>query len=75
MPGKAGEALIAELIAHIKRPGGQYWHKYEVGDAVMWDNWRFIHAASGTLGRYVRTIWSVTLNPGPEFGRLAQQAA
>jgi len=74
-PGADGQALIDELTAHITRPEAQYWHKYEVGDAVLWDNWRFIHAASGTLGRYVRTIWSVTLNPGPEFGQLAQHAA
>jgi alpha-ketoglutarate-dependent taurine dioxygenase len=69
MPGAEGEALIAELHQHILQPQFQYWHRYHVGDAVLWDNWCFIHAASGTRGRYARTLWSVAMKVPIELGR------
>jgi taurine dioxygenase len=71
MPGSDGNALIEQLVDHIKQPQFQYWHSYQVGDALLWDNWRFLHAASGTPGRYVRTLWSITILGGPELGRFA----
>ncbi len=74
LPGAEGEALMTELIAHITQAKFQYWHAYEPGDAVAWDNWRFLHAASGTPGRCVRTIWSVSINAGPEIGRRLEAA-
>jgi taurine dioxygenase len=73
MPGSDGNALIEQLVDHIKEPQFQYWHSYQVGDALLWDNWRFLHAASGTPGRYVRTLWSITILGGPELGRIAAQ--
>jgi taurine dioxygenase len=75
MPEDEGRALIAELIAFIQKPEFQYWHSYQPGDAVIWDNWRFLHAAGGTAGRYVRTIWSVTVDSGPELGRPLESLA
>ena len=75
MPGSEGNALIEELVGHIKQPKFHYWHSYQVGDAVLWDNWRFLHAASGTPGRYVRTLWSITLLGGPELGRVIAKTA
>ena len=69
LPGKEGENLVDEVCAHLLQEKFQYWHKYNVGDAVLWDNWRFLHAAGGTIGRYVRTIWSITLNNGPALAR------
>ncbi len=64
MPGDEGEMLIAELVEHLKQPKFQYWH-----------NWRFLHAASGTPGRYVRTLWSITIESGPHLGRELSAAA
>lgn len=75
MPGEAGMALIEELVEHITQPKFQYWHRYRVGDALIWDNWRSIHAASGTPGRYVRTIWSIVIQGGPKVGRMLAEAA
>jgi taurine dioxygenase len=75
MPGPDGAALSQQLIEHITQPKFQYWHRYRIGDAVLWDNWRFLHAASGTPGRYARTVWCMTLQSGPEFGREVAQAA
>ena len=72
LPEAEGKALIQEVIAQITRPEAQYWHAYKPGDAVMWDNWRFIHAASGTIGRYPRTVWVMALKSGPALGRLVE---
>lgn len=75
IPGDEGAALIAEVIAHLTQPKFQYWHSYRVGDALLWDNWRFIHAASGTLNRYARTMWTMTLSAGPDLGRVVEDQA
>ncbi len=69
MPGSEGDALLNELVEFVKQPCFQYWHTYAVGDAALWDNWRFIHSAGGTPGRYVRTLWSISIKGGPELGR------
>lgn len=68
MPGQEGRVLLDELIAHLTAEKFQYWHRYRKGDALIWDNWRFLHAASGTPGRYVRTLWTVMVKGGPEIG-------
>ena len=75
LSGPAGEALLARLEAHITQPQFQYWHQYRTGDAVLWDNWRFLHGASGTPGRHVRTLWSMSINPGPLLGMTTEEAA
>jgi taurine dioxygenase len=75
MPGSDGEALVEDLKLHIKQPKFQYWHKYRVGDAVLWDNWRSVHAASGTPGKYVRTLWSIVIQGGPVIGAEMPKAA
>jgi taurine dioxygenase len=68
IPGAEGDELVEELKRHVLQPKFQYWHQYRAGDAVIWDNWRSLHAASGTPGRYVRTLWSVVIKNGPELG-------
>ena len=75
MPGPDGEALLEELKRHIIQSRFQYWHSYEIGDFVLWDNWRFLHKAGGTLGRYVRTLWSISIVGDREFGCLYRKAA
>ena len=73
LPGEEGRALLDRLIAHIRQPQFAYWHGYRRHDVVAWDNWRFLHAAGGTPGRYRRTLWSVVIRGGPTFGRTLEQ--
>jgi taurine dioxygenase len=75
MPGPDGDALIETLKAHVLQSRFQYWHQYQVGDAVIWDNWRSLHAASGTPGRYVRTLWSIVIDKGPDLGYPLEKGA
>lgn len=70
LPGEEGRALIDELIEHMTQPQFIYWHRYAPGDIAAWDNWRFLHTAEGTPGRYVRLIWSVVIRGGPVMGRV-----
>jgi taurine dioxygenase len=72
LPGEEGRALLDELIAHIRKPEFAYWHSYRPGDLLAWDNWRFLHAAGGTPGKYRRTMWTVVIRGGPVFGRIIE---
>jgi taurine dioxygenase len=38
-----------------------YWHKWELTDMVLWDNWRFVHAASGNDPKYTRHLQRTTI--------------
>ena len=46
LPASEGEALIAELRAHIDSERFRYTHKWSVGDIVYWDNQAVLHARS-----------------------------
>lgn len=70
IPGPEGRALLDELIAHSLQEQFIYWHRYDPGDLVIWDNWRMMHAASGTKGRYRRLMYRTTIKGDVEFGRV-----
>lgn len=38
--------FVRDLTAHACRPAFQYRHKWSVGDAVLWDNRRMLHAGT-----------------------------
>lgn len=46
LPASEGEALIAELRAHIQNERFRYTHRWKVGDIVYWDNQAVLHARS-----------------------------
>ena len=39
-------SLLDELMAHATQDKYQYWHKWRVGDLVMWDNRCLLHKAN-----------------------------
>lgn len=45
-PEDEAKSFIAELTEHACRPDFQYCHKWQVGDAVLWDNRRVLHAGT-----------------------------
>jgi taurine dioxygenase len=63
-----GRDLLEHLLQHVRNPQFAYWHSYLPGDVVVWDNWRMMHAASGTKGRYRRTMHRTVIAGGPEIG-------
>lgn len=56
-----GDALLEALCQEIYAKMTPYWHKWELTDMVLWDNWRFIHAVSGNDPKYVRHLQRATI--------------
>ena len=75
LSGAEGRALLDDLFAHVRRPEFAYWHSYTPGDLVGWDNWRFLHAGSGTPGRHARTLWTTVIRGGPVIGKAIEAQA
>jgi len=51
------DALIAELGAVLCDESHAYFHSWQTGDMIVWDNWRMIHTACGVpvdVPRYAR---------------------
>ena len=45
-PFDKARAFIRELTEHACQPGFRYRHQWRVGDAVLWDNRRVLHAGT-----------------------------
>jgi taurine dioxygenase len=67
------EDIIARLKAHTESADGDYRHKWQVGDVVIWDNRCSIHTATGDYPvNERRTMWRTTImepgwNPSASF--------
>jgi taurine dioxygenase len=53
--------LLERLVAHTRRPEFHYFHTWEPGDMVLWDNWRAMHCATGTRPGVKRLIHRTTI--------------
>lgn len=74
MPLEEGQALHAQLIEHIARPEFCYFHTWEKGDLVVWDNRTTLHKAERyDMARYRRVFRRTTVaGEGPVFGPFSQ---
>lgn len=70
-----GDALLAELIRKMEARMTPYFHKWRPTDMVIWDNWRFIHAASGNPPQYPRRMQRTTIKGDYGLGRLEHPGA
>ena len=62
LPQAESDELIGELTSRMVRPGGEYRHKWQVGDLVTWDNRCTIHSATGGYPIEERRIhWRCTI--------------
>ena len=64
LPDAEGRALLDELIAFATQDRFVYQHHWEVGDLVVWDNWRTMHRATGHRKKHARRMHRTTLAPG-----------
>lgn len=77
-PHKAGlsndEAvdLLERLVAHTRRPEFHYFHQWQPGDMVLWDNWRAMHCATGTRPGMQRVIHRTTIMGDATLGRVLE---
>jgi len=75
-PHKAGlsndEAvdLLQRLVTHTRKPEFHYFHQWQPGDMVLWDNWRAMHCATGTSPGVARVIHRTTITGDAVLGRV-----
>lgn len=70
LPDEEGAALLQQLLDYSIEDRFVYWHAHRLGDVVIWDNYRMMHAASGTRGEYRRQLYRTTIEGDCELGGL-----
>ena len=53
--------LLERLVEHTRKPEFHYFHQWQPGDMVLWDNWRAMHCATGTRPGVERVIHRTTI--------------
>ena len=74
MEGREGDALLEELCQAIYRAMTPYWHSWQPGDMVVWDNWRTIHAVSGHPPHMARCVHRASFAGDYGLGRFEDGA-
>lgn len=64
-----GDAVLEALCQEIYEKMEPYWHKWQLDDMVVWDNWRMLHAVSGHDPAYARRIHRATIEGDYGMGR------
>lgn len=65
-----GDPLLDALVDHTLDGRFSYVHDWEVGDMVLWDNWRTLHMAFGTPPGQDRVVHRTTIKGDHQTGRL-----
>jgi taurine dioxygenase len=72
MENEEGDALLREVIDHITRPEGAYFHRWAAGEMVLWDNWRMLHCATGTPAGMKRRLSRTIIAGDYAMGRMEE---
>jgi taurine dioxygenase len=76
LPAADSDALFGALVEHMTRDRFVYRHRWAIDDALIWDNWRMIHAAaSGYHADHHRRGQRTTLAGPFDAGRLFDPSA
>lgn len=62
--------LLERLVQHTRRHEFHYFHRWQPGDMVLWDNWRAMHCATGTRPGIERVIHRTTITGDVALGRV-----
>lgn len=62
--------LLQGLVEHTRKPEFHYFHQWQPGDMVLWDNWRAMHCATGTKPGVERVIHRTTIEGDMTLGRV-----
>lgn len=65
-----GDGLLEEICQEMYVTMTPYWHQWRSTDMVIWDNWRFIHAASGYDPTHNRRMQRTTIKGDYGLGGL-----
>jgi taurine dioxygenase len=72
MGGPEGEALLAEVASYCTNEDFAYFHQWQYGDMVMWDNWRVLHCATGVPVDEERVMYRTTIKGDYNLGKQLQ---
>ena len=64
--------LLERLVAHTRQPEFHYFHQWQEGDMILWDNWRAMHCATGTKAGIERVIHRTTIAGDATLGRVVE---
>ncbi len=67
--GPEGDALLTEIAAYCTNESYAYYHSWESGDMVLWDNWRVLHCATGVPLDEERVMYRTTISGDYRLGR------
>lgn len=62
--------LLERMVAHTRKPEFHYFHQWQEGDMILWDNWRIMHCATGTPPGVRRVINRTTIMGDVTLGRV-----
>jgi taurine dioxygenase len=69
-----GDALLEEMCQEIYAKMIPYWHKWEMTDLVLWDNWRCLHGVNGYDPACRRHVQRYTIEGDYGFGFLEPES-
>lgn len=64
-----GDLLLEQLIAHSTTEQFAYFHDWQAGDLLVFDNYRMLHSVKGVPPQYERLLHSVVLRGDVKTGR------
>lgn len=64
--------LLHTLVEHTRKSEFHYFHSWQEGDMVLWDNWRAMHCATGTRPGMPRVIHRTTIMGDATLGRVVE---
>jgi taurine dioxygenase len=70
-----GDVLLEDLIREMQAKMTPYFHAWKPTDMAIWDNWRFVHAASGNPPHFPRRMQRTTIKGDYGLGRLEHPGA
>lgn len=70
LPGDESDDLLHEIMDYATDPKFAYWHEWQIGEMVLWDNWRMLHSAAGCAPTEQRWMERTTIAGDYGLGRL-----
>jgi taurine dioxygenase len=64
-----GDALFDQVWAAVEASMTTFFHHWEPGEMVIWDNWRMLHMATGCEPKYDRIMHRTTIKGDYGLGR------
>jgi taurine dioxygenase len=65
----AGDAMFERVCQEINAKTRPYWHRWNLSDMLIWDNWRMLHSVSGMDPQYSRCMRRTTIAGDYGLGR------